>query len=186
MSKTKVKQTVAGAVLLLLLFMASAALGQALNSGARSIALNATLTDSVTVSLSGNAVDFTLTAASPSNPGSTAITATTTWNSKPGRNLTLYAYFTSAANALTDGAGHAIASADFQISDNGSAFRALTSTVPFGAAGAGLQLSTTKITGLNKRGTTTDRMLFNIDLSTLPQLPAGSYAGVLYIQAQVI
>ncbi len=186
MSKTKVKQAVAGAALLLLLLVVPLSAGQVLNSGAQTIALTASLTESLSVNLSGNAVTFNLTAASPANPGNTGITATTTWNSKPGRNVSLYAYFNTAANALTDGAGHAIASAGFQISDNGGAFRSLTNMVPFGGAGAGLQLFTSKITGLSKRGTNVDQMLFNIDLSSLPQLPAGTYTGVLYIQAQVI
>src|SRR5438270_11336567 len=61
--------------------MASA---QALNSGAQTIALNATLAESLTLSLSANAVNFTLAAGTAANPGSTKITATTTWVLMPG------------------------------------------------------------------------------------------------------
>jgi hypothetical protein len=181
----RANQTVAVTVLLLLC-ASSVASAQVLNSGARVISLNATLSDSISVNLSGNSVNFILTPASPTNPGSTSITATTYWNSRPGRDVSLYAYFTTSGNALTDGAGHAITSSNFQISDNGGPYRALTNTVPFGGAGAGLQLFTRKITGLIKKGSNVDRMMFNIDLSTLPQLPAGTYTGILYIQAQVI
>src|SRR5512138_839835 len=80
------------------------ATAQVLNSGASTIALNATLTESVSVTLSANAVNFTLAAGSASNPGSTSVTATTVWTLKPSRgSLNVYAFFSSSAAALTDG-----------------------------------------------------------------------------------
>jgi hypothetical protein len=164
--------------------MASA---QVINSGAQAISLNATLAESLTVNLSANSVNFTLTAGSATNAGSTNITATTAWVLKPGRtNVTVDAYFASAAAALTDGAGNNIPSSAFKISDNGGASTALTNTVAFGAANAGLRLANVAITGANKNSNRTDVMSFNIDLSggTLPQLPAATYTGTLNIQAQ--
>lgn len=163
--------------------MASA---QALNSGAQTIALNATLAESLTLTLSGNAVNFTLAAGSPTNAGSTNITATTTWVLKPGRTTVgVYAYFANAAAALTDGTNN-IPSSAFFIADNAGPSTALTSTVAFGAANAGLQLANVPITGLNKSANRTDVMAFNINLTggTLPQLPASVYTGTLNIQAQ--
>ena len=158
-----------------------------LNSGASTIALNANLSESVSVTLSTSAVNFTLTAGSTGNPGSTAVMATTTWTLKPSRgSLNVYAFFNSSAAALTDGAGNNIPSSDFQISDNGAAFVALTNTVPFGGASAGLQLATVKIIGNNKQGSRTDTMSFNINLGSLPNLPAGTYTGTVTIQVQVI
>ena len=177
------------AVALALVTVALAVRGQAqvLNSGAKTITLQAVLTDSVTVSLSGSAVNFTLTPGSASNPGSVGVTATTTWTLKPSvGSVKVYAFFASSTVALTDGAGDNIPSADFQISNNGAAFTALTNTVPFGGANAGLQLSSTPILGNNKSGSHTDSMNFNINLSTVPALPAASYAGTLTIQAQAI
>jgi len=165
----------------------SFASAQVENSGPQTIALNATLYESLTLSLSANAVNFPLTAGSAANPGSTNITATSTWVLKPGRTaLGVYAYFASAAAALTDGAGDNIPSSAFKISDNGGASTGLTNTVAFGAANAGLQLANVAITGANRSGNRTDVMAFNIDLSTgtLPQLPAAAYAGTLNIQAQ--
>ena len=159
---------------------------QVRNSGASTITLQAVLNDSVSVNLSGNAVNFNLTAGSASNPGNVSITATTTWISKAGRNLSLYAFFANSGAALTDGAGDNIPSADFQVSDNAGPFNALTNTVPFGGANAGAMLFTQKITGTNKTGSSTDVLNFNINLSTLPSLPAGSYTGTLTIQAQII
>ena len=67
------------------LFSASLVSAQSLNSGAQPIALNAQLAESLTVSLSANAVNFTLAAGSATNAGSTNVTATTAWVLKPGR-----------------------------------------------------------------------------------------------------
>lgn len=160
-------------------------LGQVLNTGASPIALNAVLPDSITLTLSSHAVNFTLTGGSASNPGSTGITATTSWVLRPNvGSLSLYAFFSSSAAALNDGAGHSIPSANFQISDNGGAFAALTNTVPFGGANAGLKVSSVPIRGYNKTGTNSDLMTFNINLAPLPSLPAGVYTGTLTIQAQ--
>ena len=167
--------------------LAAPALAQVRSSGASPIALNAVLSDSITLTLSGNAVNFTLVGGSPSNPGSTGITATTTWVLKPSVNsLKLYAFFSSSTSALSDGAGHNIPSADFQISDNGGAFAALTNTVAFGGANAGLQVSSVRILGNNKTGTNSDVMTFNINLAPLPSLPTGVYTGTLTIQAQAL
>jgi hypothetical protein len=139
---------------------------------------------SVTVSLSNNTDNFTLTAGSASNPGSSSIAATTAWSLKPPDTLGVYAYFFSSAAALTDFAGHNIPSSAFYISDNGGASQAVTNSVPFGGANAGLQLESINIRGFNKVGSVIDNMTFNINLSALAQLPAGTYFGLLVIQAQ--
>ena len=184
-NRKKVMKAAAG----LIFFCAAAILGsaQVVNSGASTISLNATLSESVSVNLSANAVNFTLAAGSANNPGSTGVTATTTWTLKPSRgNLNLYAFFASSAAALTDGAGNNIPSSSFQVSDNGGALTAFTNTVPFGGANAGLQLANVRIVGSNKQGSRTDAMNFNINLSALPNLPAGTYTGTVTIQVQVI
>jgi len=56
--------------------------------------------------------------------------------------------------------------------------------VAFGGANAGFQLANVAITGANKNSNRTDAMAFNINLSSLPQLPANTYTGTLNIQAQ--
>jgi len=176
--------TIAALALAAATFVAPAQ-AQVRSSGASPIVLNAVLPDSITLTLSGNAVNFTLVGGSASNPGSTGITATTTWLLRPNVNsLKLYAFFSSSTAALSDGAGHNIPSADFEISDNGGAFAALTNTVAFGGANAGLQVSSVRILGNNKTGTNSDVMTFNINLAPLPSLPTGVYTGTLTIQAQ--
>jgi hypothetical protein len=172
---------------LLAAFVTATASAQALNSGAQPIALNATLGESLTLTLSSAAVNFTLAAGSATNAGSTNITATTKWTLQPGRTAVgVYAYFASATAALTDGAGDNIPSSAFTIADNAGAPAALTNTVPFGGALAGLQLANVAITGANRTSSRNDAMAYNINLTggTLPQLPAGTYTGTLNIQAQ--
>lgn len=184
-SSAKVVRVVVLAVLTV--GLASMASAQVVSSGAQTINLTASLAESLTLSLSANAVNFPLAAGSATNAGSTGITATTSWVLKPGRTaVTVDAYFASAAAALTDGAGNNIPSSAFKIADNLGASAALTNNVAFGAANAGLRLRNTAITGANRNTTVTDAMTFNIDLSggTLPQLPAATYTGTLNIQAQ--
>jgi hypothetical protein len=94
----------------------------------------------------------------------------------------VYAYFASSAAALTDGVDN-IPSADFTIAVGAGPATALTNTVAFGGANAGLQLSNTAITNANRSSNHADTMAFNINLSTLPQLPANTYTGTLNIQA---
>jgi hypothetical protein len=166
--------------------LSTAARAQVRNSAASPISLTALLGQSLTVTLSGNAVNFTLVAGSANNAGSTTITATTAWTlTQTVGTVALFAYFTSSTSALTDGAGHFIPSSSFQLSNNGSAFNPLTNTVPFGGANAGLPVSYTLILGNNK-SSRTDTMKFNINLSPIPTLPPGTYTGTLTIQAQAI
>lgn len=169
----------------LVLGMSSLLSAQAISSGAQPIALNAQLAESLTLTLTTNAVNFNLTAGSATNAGALNITATTAWVLKPGRTaVSLYAYFASNAAALTDGAGDNIPSSAFYISDNGGASAPLVNSVAFGGANAGLQLSNVAITGANKNSSHADTMAFNINLSALTQLPAATYTGTLNIQAQ--
>lgn len=163
--------------------MALPAMAQVRHSGASPIALKA-MAESLTVTLSANAVSFTLREGSATNAGNTAITAITTWSFNQTMTLSVYAYFSSATSALTDGSGDNIPSSAFQISDNGGAFNALNNTVPFGGPNAGLSLAHVLIG--SRTGTRIDTMNFNINLSTVPNLPAGTYSGTLNIQAQAI
>jgi len=71
---------------------------QVLNSAASPIALRAVLSQSLTVTLSGNAVNFNLVSGSANNPGSTSITATTSWILQtPVAIVSLYAFLRTQA-----------------------------------------------------------------------------------------
>lgn len=177
------------AVAVAMAFAVSMASAQALNSTAQPITLNATLAESLTVSLSASSVNFNLSAGAASNPGLSGVTATTKWALSTGRSsVGVYAYFASSTAALTDGAGDNIPSSAFTISDNGGASAALTNSVVFGGSNAGLQLANVGLTSANFSGSRTDAMTFNINLSTgtLPSLPAATYTGTLNIQAQAL
>jgi len=161
--------------------------GNRLNSGPQAVTLTATLAESLTVALSGSSVKFTLTPGTATNAGNASVAVTTSWVMRASRtSIGLYAYFATASAALTDGAGDSIPSSAFLISDNGAPSTALATTVPFGAANAGLQLASVPVTSTNENSRRTDNLSFNIDLTggALPQLPAGTYTGTLYIQAQ--
>lgn len=184
--KLELKSMARVAAIVLLIAAASSLASAQLNSNTQTIALSATLPESLTVSLSASAVSFNLTAGSATNAGSTGVTATTTWVLRPSRTaMAVYAYFSSATAALTDGGGNNIPSSAFFIADNGGASTAVNQTFAgFGAANAALRLANVTITNANRAGTRNDAMVYNINLSTLAQLPAGTYTGTLNIQAQ--
>jgi hypothetical protein len=95
-----------------------------------------------------------------------------------------YAYFTTSAAALTDGAGDNIPSANVTGSFNGGAFAAFTGASPF-AAGSSITLFNQFIFIFNVTGTRTDSLNLRINTTGL-NLPAGTYTGLLHIQAQAL
>jgi len=153
---------------------------------------------SLTVALSGNLVTWTnatgnpLAPGSATNNGSAPIVVTTAWsNLNPGaaKPLTVWAYFGSASAALAhlSACGAVcpdIPSSAVELRINGGPLSPINQTGPFGAAGAARQIFSVRIVGSNKTGIEVDTLAFNINLSTLPNLPADSYSGTLFIQAQ--
>jgi hypothetical protein len=164
-----------------------------ITSNNTTVALSANVNESLTVSLSGSTQTWTTGTGNPltpgiaSNPGNAGITVTTSWVLKPGgTSVALYAYFASATAALVPTAGTTnIPSSAFEVKVGAGAFAPVSGTnAGFGVAGSSLLLQTTAITGANKVGSATAALTFNINLSTLPQLPADTYTGTLNIQAQ--
>jgi hypothetical protein len=154
--------------------------------------LGTTHAQTLTVGLSNATVNWNnLAPGSASNPGSGSVTVTTTWSLSPaggGDNLKLYAYFTTPSAALahqTPGCAGCpdIAASAFQISVNAGAFQPTTGTSPFSASGS-VTIFSLAITGSNKNSSRVDTLTFNINLSTLPNLGADTYKGVLNIVAQ--
>jgi hypothetical protein len=149
--------------------------------------------NSITVSVAPAAVNWpNLIPGSATNTASAPVVVTTSWNLSPaggGFNLKVYAYFNSSTVAMAHSASCVtgcgdIPSSAFQIGLNGGALTSVTGTGPFGAAGASLQIASVPITGTNKTASRVDTLQLNINLSTLPTLPADTYSGVLNIQAQ--
>lgn len=155
-----------------------------LNSNIAGVNLAAGLTTSLTVTAAPGLVNFALLSNGTAN-GSVPVTVNTSWTLKPSVGaVTVYAYFTSAAAALTDGAADNIPSSSVTGSVNGGGYGAFTGASPF-AAGSSITLSTWKILGFNKTGNHTDTL--NLRISTVGlNLPAGLYTGVLNIQAQAL
>ncbi len=117
---------------------------------------------------------------------SPAITITYAVNLTLLSSFSLYAYFAT-TSALTDSSGDVIpSSAVYGQCPGGSptSFMPFTQSGPF-ASGSSLlvyQTSSLLTLGANKNQVCT----LLIDLTNLPQLPAGSYSGNLVIQAQAL
>jgi len=155
-----------------------------LNSTSAGVNLNANLATSLTVNASPSLVNFALLASGAST-GSSVITVNTSWTLGASvAGVTTYAYFNSAAAALSDGSGDNIPSSKVSGSVNGGAFGTFTGASPF-AAGSSVTLSTTKLTATNRTGNHADTL--NLMISTVGlALPAATYTGVLNIQAQAL
>ena len=180
---------VASMALVLMGLFVPASQAQAINSNIGNVTINATLSESITVTInSGAAVTIPILPNTAVNGTATTTGVTTAWTLKPGRtSLTVWAYFGSAAAALvhqTAGNTTDIPSSGVQISYNAGAFNALTVVSPFNAAASGLQIGpAVAITGTNKHGSRTDTLGYNIDTTVAPQLQADTYVGTLNIQA---
>ena len=162
-----------------------------INSNTGTVTLNATLSESLTVTVnSGSTVNFTLAPNTAANTGSTTTGITTAWVLKPGRTaVAVWAYFGSATSALAhQTAGNAvdIPSSAVKIQVGGAGpYTALTAVSPFNAAASGLQIgSSIAINGANKNSSRNDTLAYQIDTTVVPQLPADTYIGTLNIQAQ--
>jgi hypothetical protein len=168
----------------------SAALCQ-LVSNTASVALKATLGESLTVAATPASVAIPLVAGGTAT-GTAPVAITTTWVLSAGRSaVTLVGYFSSATAALTDGAtvpDNIPASEVLGQVTTGTptSFTAFTQTAPLGPAGAGLTLFTQGLSAANRTANRTDNLNLEINLAGQPQLPAGIYTGTLNIQAQAL
>jgi hypothetical protein len=157
-----------------------------LNSKIANVTLNAILNSSITITAAPGLVNFPLVP-SGATTGSSPITITSKWVLPVlFGTVNEYAYFSSPASALADGAGDNIPSANVSGSFNGGTFTAFTGTSPF-AAGSSMTLFSQFIFVLfgDTTATRTDSLNLMINTTGL-NLPAGTYTGVLHIQAQEI
>jgi hypothetical protein len=156
------------------------------NSNAATVSLSATMNSAITVTAAPGSVNVALLQSGVST-ASSPVSITTAWAiPRFFGTITEYAYFTSPATALTDGAGYNIPSANVSGSFNAGAYTAFTGASPF-AAGSSMTLFTTSFFFFffNNPATRTDSLNLQINTTGL-NLPAGTYTGVLHIQAQVI
>jgi hypothetical protein len=156
------------------------------NSNVGNVTLSASVQEFISVSPGFGTVNFALLPGAAAT-GTPTVPITTSWNLKPGGGPTvsLYAYFDSSTAALTDGTDN-IPSSDVQGNFNSGGFTAFTGAGPFGAAGASLLLFSESISGINKIKTRSDNLDVRLDLTGLPNLPAGTYTGTMRIQARAL
>jgi hypothetical protein len=177
-------------VLALLTLSVPAAVCQ-LNSNTASVALRATLGESLTVAATPSTVAIPLVSGGTA-AGTSPVAITTTWVLNASRStVTLVGYFSSATAALTNGATTPVNIPASEVlgqvtTGTPTSFTAFTQTAPLGAAGAGLTLFTQGLSGTNRTANRTDNLNLEINLASQPQLPAGTYTGTLNIQAQAL
>jgi hypothetical protein len=171
-------------VLLVLCLTFSLATSAQISSAVGSVALQANMASSLTVSATPGLVNFTL-ATSGVSTGSAVISVKTTWSLNTFiSQVSCYAYFTAPASALTDVTGHKIPATNVSGSVNGGAFTAFTGTSPYAAASS-VTLFNQFVLGFNILQSRTDTLNLQINTTGLGLVP-GNYTGVLFIQAQAL
>jgi hypothetical protein len=178
MIKLNAIKTAAAAFVLL---ASGSAFAQVSSGTGQDVALNATLLETLTVSLDQAAVNFTLTSGSATNAGNVPVVATSSWILGTGRtDVKLYAYFDDSTSALSVGT-FKIASAQVSAKVGGTTVGAFSNVVPFGT---GVTIFDQAITDTNRTSSNNSSVTLNIDLTSTPQLAAGVYTGTLHFQAQ--
>lgn len=150
-------------------------------SNTANVNLNATMNETLTVSATPGTVNFALVPNGPVS-GNSPVSITTQWALAATRtSVALWAYFTN-TTALTNGT-YNIPNTSVSGNPNGGGLTPFSTANPFNGASTGVQIFNYAITspaGLNV--TRTDSLALQIDTTGLG-LPAGTYTGVLNIQA---
>lgn len=153
------------------------------------------LSGTLSVSVNPSSLAMTLSPQSLS-AASPPVGITTTWANLTGVDivLSLYGYFSSTTAALTNSgnASYTIPPSIVQglvtgANSTATSYTSFSQTTPFSGA-SGLELSSINgaLVQLLTNGSMTNTLTLQINLSTLPQLPAGSYSGTLNIAAQAL
>ncbi|MBV8674445.1 MAG: hypothetical protein JOZ33_13510 [Acidobacteriaceae bacterium] len=191
MSKTLFRSLLATAVLII---ASSPAAFCQLNSNTATISLSATLGESLSISATPTATSFALVAGGTAQ-ASAPVAITQTWVLNASRaSVTLVGWFANAAQALTSGGSSPVYIPTSEVlgqvtTGSPTAFTAFTATPGTGqpgVTGASLVLTTTAITNANRNSSRTDNLNLEINLTSQPQLPAGTYTGTLNLQAQAL
>lgn len=166
------------------LFVTVSVASAQIRSGAGTVSLAATLPSSLTVTATPAVVNFAL-APSGVSTGAPAVSITTRWSlATIASTLSLYAYFTAPTAALSDAHGDNIPAANVSGSVDGGGYAAFTGSSPF-AGSSSITIFSQLVLGFNIPQQRTDTLNLRITTTGLA-LPAGSYSGLLVIQAQSI
>jgi len=191
----KIQIVLAAAVICLVSSATANAAGPTLNSNTAVVNLNASLLSSLTVTTGSPTVSFSLVNGTTTN-GATTVPISTSWILlSTNATVKLYGYFSSATTALSDAASDAIPSSDVfgSVTSTGGTASAPTTTstafsqtgpTGFGVAGSALLLDTYTLSAANfvNLGGVTDTL--SLAIATPAALPAGTYSGVITIEAQ--
>jgi hypothetical protein len=179
-------------ILACLAFLAPISVGQ--STRVAGVKRNAVHPDLLTLVLTviavPSAVNFALVSGGVA-AGSSAIAITTSCVLSLGvpTQFTLYGYFASSTAALSGGSPvtNIPSSAVLGMVPTGSptTFTPFTQTGVFGPGGGSLLLWTAT-SNLCLLASRTDNLSLEINLASLPQLPAGIYTGTLYLEAQAM
>jgi hypothetical protein len=148
------------------------------------VPMAAGMSSSLTVTATPALVNFTLVPNGVAS-GSSAISITTAWSiAGSSARVSLYAYFTSSAAALSAAAGNNIPAANVSGSVNGGAFRTFTQGSPF-AGSSSIPIFSRRVGPNDLQAQRTDTLNLHVNTGGLA-LPAGNYVGQLVIQALAI
>lgn len=178
------------------LFTGTRASAQAL-SPLQTVALSATKVSAISLSPTANSTQSIASIADGTitNFGPGPVSISTQWDLNPGliSSIQLVGYFSSAADALTDGAGTSISSGEVEAQMSTvigmpwtkfdqAAVTAGSATI--GTNGASIKFWEIPIIGLNKKSSRSDELALRLNLTgrAVP-LPPGTYAGTLYLRA---
>ena len=175
------------ALCLLLYFRTPEGTAQVVRVGQGGAKPAAILGGSVTVTAAPAFVSFSLVSRGVA-ASSSGVGVTTTWTglSRLSR-LNLYGYFSSAGAALTgasSGANIPTSAVLGQVPTGlPSTYTSFTHSDPISGASLLLYCELFRTAG---NGSRTDILNMEINLESLPELPAGTYTGTLYLQAQML
>ena len=161
--------------------------GQSMRVAPTRLRPQATTGDALSLTASPSAVSFTLQHGATA-AGSAGVVITTSYAGIAlFFSLNLYGYFASSAAALSGGTPVAYIPSSCvlgQVSTGSpTTYTAFTSTGPFGGGGASLQLYANG-PAIAVNGSRTDTLNLEINLASLPQLPAATYTGIITLEAQ--
>jgi len=161
-----------------------------LSAQAQVISLAATAVGQLSVVVtSGGTQTIPSVANNAVNDFPTPVVIQTSWSVNPGQTNTvnLIAYFSLPAQALAGGAVQIPSSRVLGRMTTGLpvAYTAMTQNAVggIGSAGGSLRLFSVNIGGANKNASRTDNLDLRLNLVGFPNLPAGSYTGVLNLRA---
>jgi hypothetical protein len=164
--------------------------GQAVRVGKSAVVPGATLGGSVSVTAAPAFVTFQLVAQGVA-ASSSGVGVTTTWTGLTRLcRLNLYGFFSGAGAALSGGGSPVVNIPSFAVlgqvvTGSPLQYTPFTQRNPVSGSSASLLLYCELF--LNGwTGSRTDTLNMEINLKDLPQLPAGAYHGILYLQAQML